>query len=583
MDAKLDPVTLEVVRNALPAIANEMAADLHRTSYNMMIYEVRDFCTALVAPDGALISQNVGGVSHFVADLGVIIEDGMRQHGREGFRPDDVIITNHQRVAGQHLNNIVIYVPYFFAGELLMFAIVRAHWIDVGGTSTGFGAGAGVLDPWMEGLQLDQLKIHEAGKPNALLLKILRDNIRFPDSSLGDMRSQIAACRLALRRLDELFHKFGRDTMLAAIGRIFAETEQRCRTVVAAIPEGVYEAESFYDLTVVPESPTRLRLHARVTVAGGHMTIDLSGCAGEQRLGVNSRTLAGARVAYKNLTAPLDPVNEGSFSALTVIIPEGNIMMARYPAPMANWSMIVPTVVDTIITALAPAIPDRIPAAHHGLLGGSVVFFGTDPKTGRRFVVQSLEGGGWGGRPHEDGESGSVSICQGDVRNGSLEGIELKNPVLVEERRLRADSGGAGRFRGGLGIDLRVRNLVEGRWNLAGENRKSCPPWGILKGKPGDTARYLVRRPGENDFTSKNGYRFPVAADSEVIVRTGGGGGWGDPLERDPALVRWDVIEGFVSREAALADYGVVLDDDLAVDGAATARERAQRRAQAAE
>src|SRR3984885_7495732 len=160
MAMKLNPVTLEVVRNALPAIANEMAADLHRTSYNMMIYEVRDFCTALVEPNGALVSQNVGGVSHFVADLGVVIEDGMRQHGATGFKPEDVIITNHQRVAGQHLNNVVIYMPYFFEGELLMFSIVRAHWIDIGGTSTGFGAGSHVVDPWAEGLQLDQLKIY---------------------------------------------------------------------------------------------------------------------------------------------------------------------------------------------------------------------------------------------------------------------------------------------------------------------------------------------------------------------------------------------------------------------------------------
>ncbi len=583
MAMKLNPVTLEVVRNALPAIANEMAADLHRTSYNMMIYEVRDFCTALVAPDGALVSQNVGGVSHFVADLGVIVTDGMHQHGRDGFKPDDVVITNHQRVAGQHLNNIVIYMPYFFAGELLMFAMVRAHWIDIGGTSTGFGAGAGVLDPWMEGLQLDQLKIHEAGKPNELLLKILRDNIRFPDSSLGDMRSQIAACRLALRRLDELFHKFGRDTMLEAIQQIFRESEQRCRNVVATIPDGVYEAESFYDL-IMPESEVKLRVHARVTVADTDMTIDLSGCAGEQRFAVNSRTFAGARVAYKNLTLPLEAVNEGSFAALKVIIPEGNIMMARFPAPMANWSTIVPTVVDTIVTALAPAIPERIPAAHHGLLGGSVTFYGVNPKTGRRFIVQSIEGGGWGGRPHEDGESGSVSICQGDVRNGSLEGIELKNPVIVESRALRPDSGGAGKFRGGLGIDLRVRNLVEGRWNLAGENRETCPPWGILGGKPGDTACYLLRKPGDNDFAKKSAYRYLVAPESEVIVRTGGGGGWGDPLERDPELVRTDVIEGYVSRDAAFADYGVVLDPaDLALDLAATARERAARRARAAE
>src|ERR1700723_3479005 len=175
--ARLDPVTLEVIRNALPAIANEMAADLQRTSYNMMIYEVRDFCTALVDPKGQLISQNVGGVSHFVADLGVIITDGMKRYGEKGFAPGDVIITNHQAVAGQHLNNIVIYMPYFFEGELMMFSMVRAHWIDVGGMSTGFGGGSAVPDPWMEGLQLDQLKIYEAGQPNATLHKIIRDNI----------------------------------------------------------------------------------------------------------------------------------------------------------------------------------------------------------------------------------------------------------------------------------------------------------------------------------------------------------------------------------------------------------------------
>ena len=189
----LDPVTLEVIRNALPAVANEMAADLQRTSYNMMIYEVRDFCTALIDPNGELISQNVGGVSHFVADLGVIIVDGMKRYGRDGFKPGDVVITNHQAVAGQHLNNVVIYMPYFYKGELLMFLMVRAHWIDVGGTSTGFGAGPGVADPWLEGLQLDQLKIYRQGVLDETLYRVIKDNIRFPESSLGDMKSQMAA------------------------------------------------------------------------------------------------------------------------------------------------------------------------------------------------------------------------------------------------------------------------------------------------------------------------------------------------------------------------------------------------------
>ncbi|MDB5405342.1 MAG: N-methylhydantoinase B/acetone carboxylase, alpha subunit [Rhodospirillales bacterium] len=577
----LGPVTLEVIRNALPAIANEMAADVSRTSYNMMIYEVRDFCTALLTPDGALVAQNVGGVSHFVADLGALVVDGMAQHGND-FKPGDVIITNHQKVAGQHLNNIVIYMPYFYEGELVMFSMVRAHWIDVGGISTGFGAESHCLDPWQEGLQLDQLKIYEEGKLNELLLKIIRDNIRFPDSSLGDMRSQIAACKLAFRRLDELFDKFGRDTLMAAIKRIFAETEQRCRNVVAQIPDGVYEAESFLDNDGIIKEE-RLRLHAKVTVDHGKMTIDLSGCTGERKAGINSRTFAGARVAYKALTLPLDSVNEGSFSACEVIIPEGNIMMARYPAPMSGWSTIVPSVVDTIVKALAPAIRDRIPAGHHGLLGGAVVFFGVNPRNGKRFVVQSIEGGGWGGRPHEDGESGSVSICQGDVRNATIESIELKMPVLVEERSLREDSGGAGKHRGGLGIDMRVRNFVEGRWNLHRPRRIDCPPWGIHGGRAGGTGDMLLKLPGEESFTSMDASQHLVPAESVVIVRTGGGGGWGDPLEREPKRVRDDVVEGFVSVEQARRDYAVVVDPrDHALDLAATEQLRHERRMPAA-
>ena len=570
---KLDAVTLEVLRNALPAVANEMAADLQRTSYNMMIYEVRDYCTALLDTNGELISQNVGGVSHFVADLGVLVVDGMKRYGSDGFKPGDVVITNHQAVAGQHLNNVVIYMPYFYRGELLMFCMVRAHWIDVGGQSTGFGAGATVADPWLEGLQLDQLKIYEEGKLNETLYRVIKDNIRFPESSLGDMKSQMAACRLAARRMDELFDKYGKDTILAAISQIFDETEQKCRNVVVQLPDGIYEAEASIDddgLIRDEEVPIRVK----ITIKGSDMTIDLSGCSAERKAAINSRTYAGARVAYKALTGPLDPVNEGSFRALKVIIPEGNIMMAKFPAPMSGWSAIVPTVVDTIVVALAKAMPDRVPAGHHGLLGGSVVFFGLHPKTKRRFIVQSIEGGGWGGRPFEDGESATVSVCQGDVRNGSIEGIELKCPVLVESRALRPDSCGAGRYRGGLGLDMKVRNLVEGKWNFERTRRSKCPPWGIAGGTAGEPGGNLLKLPGEKAFKWITGANIPVPLNSQAIVRTGGGGGWGDPLERDAALVAADAAEGLISRRAAHELYGVVLRGSMSLDESATQRLR---------
>ena len=575
-EAHLDPVTLEVIRNALPAISNEMAVDLQRTSYNMIIYEIRDFCTALVDPEGQLVSQNVGGVSHFIADLGVMITDGMQRYGREGFKPGDVIISNHQRVAGQHLNNIVIYTPYFYEGELLMFAIVRAHWIDVGGTSTGFGAGASVADPWLEGLQLDQIKIYKEGVVDETMYRVISDNIRHPESSLGDMKSQMAACRLAVRRLDELFGRYGKTTVLASIQQIFDETEQKCRNVVEKFPDGVYEAESFLDDDGVQKGDP-VKLHAKVTVKAGAMTIDLSECSGERRAAVNSRTYAAPRIAYKALTAPLADVNEGSFRALNCIIPEGNIMMARHPMPMAAWSQILPLVVDTILAALAKAIPDKVPAGHFGLMGGGGVFFGLDPKKKKRYVVMASGGGGWGGRPFGDGESAAVNVCQGDVRRASVEEMELKSPVLIQSYGLRVGTAGPGKFRGGMGGRMHIKNLIEGRWNLHRPKRDACPAWGLNGGVAGPNGILMMKLKGEEEFHEVNVTRHLVPADTEVIVNQGSGGGWGSPFDRDPELVRWDVVEELVTREAARDDYGVVLRDDLSIDATQTQSLRRQR------
>jgi N-methylhydantoinase B len=576
-DRKLDVVTLEVVRNALPAITNEMSYVLQRTSYNMMIYEVRDYCCGLIDVEGNLLSQNIGGVSHFVADLGTVIKDGVNRYGKKGFKLGDVIITNHQRIAGQHLNNVVIYTPFFFEGELIAFPVVRAHWVDIGGMSTGFSAG-NALDPWMEGLQIDQIKLYEEGRLDEKVWQLLKDNIRYPESSLGDLKSQIAACRLAERRMEELFNRYGQDVVEEAIYKIFEQTEARCRAIVSKIPDGLYEAESLFGSHPLDQGEPVL-IKVKVIVKGSDMTIDLTECSFQRKAPINARTLAGARVAYKCITMPFDPVNEGSFRPLTILIQEGNYMMARYPAPMASWGRTIPSVVDTILRALASVMPDKIPSAHLGVLGGTVVFFGDNPKTGERFVTQSIEGGGWGGRPWEDGESGSVSICQGDVRNAPIEKMELKWPVIVESRELRQDSGGPGKFRGGLGLATRVKNLVEGRWTLADTGREKYPPWGLWNGKTGAPSAHLLRLPDEQDFKNVDVVRHWVPANSEAVILTAGGGGWGDSLEREPEKVRWDVLEEYISLRAAHEEYGVVLDPDtLEIDWEGTTRLRADLR-----
>jgi N-methylhydantoinase B len=570
--SKTDPVTLEVLRSAFPAIPDEMSHVLRRTSYNLMIYEVGDYSCAILDAEGNLIAQNAGGVSHFVADLGPVIRDGCK---RLEFAPGDVVITNHQAVCGQHLNNVCVYMPFFSGDRLAGFAINRAHWIDIGGYSTGSGAGRLATDPWLEGLQLDQVKIYEGGRPIRPMLDLISTNIRYPESSMGDLRAQISSCQLGVKRLGELYAKYGDAVATSAIGQIFDETEARCRKIVENFADGTYEfTTSFDDGAEAVDGP--LVIHARVIVAGDAMTIDLSGCAKQRHSIFNSRTLAAPYIAYKALTLPLEPVNEGAFRALNVILPEGTFMMAHFPAAMASWSAALPTVIDAILAALAPALPDRIPAAHKGYLGDQITFFGKDPQTGKNFIAQSIEGGGWGGRPFEDGPSASVTICQGDVRNSPIEALEQRCPVILERRELRTDSAGAGKFRGGFGHTLQLRGLVPGKWNLPLSGRHKNPAWGLWGGGQGQGGARRVRLPGTDEWIDVDAFQYAVPAQTGVIIQSSGGGGWGNPLERDAAAVLRDVIDGLTSLGAAREQYGVVIVDG-AIDRAATDLLRSQR------
>ena len=366
-----------------------------------------------------------------------------------------------------------------------------------------------MADPWLEGLQLDQLKIYEEGKLNETLYRVIKDNIRFPESSLGDMKSQMAACRLAARRMDELFDKYGRDTILAAIAQIFDETEQKCRNVVAELPDGVYEAQASIDDDGVLRDE-EVPIHVKITIKGSDMTIDLSGCSAERKAAINSRTYAGARVAYKALTGPLDPVNEGSFRALKVIIPEGNIMMAgfrrrcRAGAPSCRpwWT--------PSCRRWPKAMPDRVPAGHHGLLGGSVVFFGAASQD--QAALRRAE--------HRRRRLGRPAVRGRRVRHRL--GVPGRRAQRLD-RGHRAEVPGGGREPRAAHRFLRrrkisrrararqqVRNLVEGKWNFERSRRSKCPPWGIAGGTPGEPGGNLLKLPGEKSFKWISGANIPV-------------------------------------------------------------------------
>lgn len=549
-----DPITVEIIRCALRAAANEMSAVLKKTAYNMMIYEVQDYCVAILDHEGRTMSQNEGALPIFLADLGVAVQDGVEVYGLENIHPGDVFLVNHPEICGQHLNNMAVYTPFFWDGRLCCFLAVRAHWIDVGGASTGFGSSM-ARDVYEEGLQLRSVKIFAEGKPNTEVLRLIEDNIRFPESSLGDLRAQIASCRTGEERLQQICRKYGGVVFQEAVEVIWDQTDRLVRESVRAMPDGTYRASSFLDDDGRDLSKT-VPIKVTVAVRGDEMTIDFSEVSAQVTGFINcgsSGGMAAARVAFKALTSPHREVNEGSFRALKVILPPGKLLSARRPAPIGGWSLSLPTVLDTIFLALAPALPDRVPAAHKGDMGGYAIF-GIHPKTGRRYVCQNIMGGGWGGRPCEDGESASVSMCQGDVKNTPIELQELYYPLLFECHALRRDSSGAGKYRGGCGVEIKVKPLHELLVNR-NTDRILCPPWGLLGGGKGRANQTLIRRNGNEEMLPGKFSHLSVKPGETLSFLTAGGGGYGRPTERDSGAVKRDVLLGYVSEEQAKKDY----------------------------
>jgi N-methylhydantoinase B len=327
------------------------------------------------------------------------------------------------------------------------------------------------------------------------------------------------------------------------------------RESVRAIPDGVYQASSFLDDDGKDVTKT-LPIKVQVEIRGSELTIDFSEVCEQVPGFINcgsSGGMAAARVAFKALTSPHGEVNEGSFRALKVVLPPGKLLSARRPAPIGGWSLSLPTVLDTIFRALAPVLPERIPAAHKGDMGGYAIF-GTHPQSRRRYVCQNIIGGGWGGRPFEDGASAAVSMCQGDVKNTPIELQELYYPLLYECHALRTDSGGAGKFRGGIGIEVRVKPLHE-LYVSRNTDRIQCPPWGLAGGREGKTNQTLIQRNGREETLPGKFSHLLVRPGETVTFLTAGGGGYGDPAERNAGAVRRDVDLGYVSNEEARKCY----------------------------
>src|SRR5262245_15369997 len=438
----VDPITAEVVRSALVAITDEMKTNLMRTAYNGIIYEAIDFTVGLFDADGNTVSIGLG-LPMFIRGLSDAIKAKLAHYGKANIHPRDVLLTNDSYLMGSHLNHMIFTLPIFWEGELVAFSSSMAHWQDVGGTLRGT-----TTDIYEEGLQMPIVKIYREGVLNDELVEIIKSNVRFPELAMGDFRAQVAAIKTGERRFAHLLHRYGRDGVLGSIEHIYRHSAAVARQAVRAIPDGVYEGESYMDDDGVRVGQ-RIPIHVKVSVDGDQFTVDLTEVSRQVTGYFNAGKTAGrsaAQVAFKCLTAPLLlPINDGSFQPLTVILPPGRVVSATKPAAVRMWMTIPMTVVDTIFRTMAPAMPDKVMAGHHAdllLCPG----YGTDPRTGRfAWVGTGNPGGGYGAKYDSDGMSGVVCINDGDTHNRPVEATEIRSPVVVEEYGLRQDSGGAGR------------------------------------------------------------------------------------------------------------------------------------------
>jgi N-methylhydantoinase B len=554
-----DPITTEVIRNAFNAIADDMSRVLGRSAFSPVIYECKDYGVGLFNEKVETLGQ-APGHPLFIGGLDWGVQSVVDKYGLENLNPGDVFVVNDSYITGMHLNDTDIIRVLTYKDEPVGFAGIRAHWADVGTADPGYPVDT--TEIFQEGLRLGPTRIVEKGRFVRDIVDILCMNSREPRSIMGDLNAQLAATNMGQRRYAKLIDRFSLDVVRECTRRIFESTEAKYRAFFARIPDGVYEAEGWADNDFVTDEPVLVRV--KVTVSEDRMTIDTTGSSAQRPGNINcgfATSASAARLAVAFLYPATAPeVNHGSFRALEVIAEPGSIFAARQPAACMHPHPVM-LLLDLVIRALAPVLPENVAA---GLPGDSwnVLFMGEHPESKAFFCSMEALDGGWGASFKEDGESAIIHSAAGDFRNVPVETLESRYPILVHSLRMGRDSGGAGKYRGGLNVVKEYKPLTDCKLTLHFDRVKT-PSWGLFGGHDGAAPRVTVHPVDSDEKTELlKVEQFPVKKHSRVVTETGGGGGYGNPLERDPERVRADVMDGYVSREAARDIYGVVLEDE---------------------
>jgi N-methylhydantoinase B len=578
MTTQFDPVLVEVMKNELTSVGEEMGITMKRTARSLAAKEGSDFSTALVDPEGRVIAQGLTIGIHLGYIKGVMPWVNRKFAGR--LKPGDIIVSNDPYGGVSHLPDIVLVAPIFWHDVIAGFAAIVAHHTDIGGRYPG-GMGIDCADMYQEGLRLPSLKLYNESKPSRDLFELIEGNVRAPEDVIGDLEAQAAACRRGVRGVQELLDKYGLEKFVECNRQLREYSERVIRSAIAEVPDGDYAYEDLFEDDGLGGPGVQLKL--TVKIRGDSLVADFTGSAPQVPSAINVPfTLARASVyvALRSILSADAPANEGLFAPIEVIAPEGCVVNPRFPAAVGARGMMMWRIIDVVFGALARAIPGKVYAAGEG--GINMMIYRPAPRDGiTPPMLLDMYGGGWGGRPNRDGIEGVLPMAAGGAsRAVPAEMIERECPVIIEGTGFVTDTGGAGTWRGSLAVFRRFRFLEDGV-AMVRTCRVRSVPYGLAGGHDGTPSKViLLRDDTERELARQMTFDQAVEAGDTILHIQPGAGGYGDPFGRDPALVLEDVLDDKISPAYAEREYGVALNLEAGkVDTTGTARLRERHEA----
>ncbi len=577
-NSPMDPVTLEVLSNRLLAVTEEISVALIRTSYSTNIKERRDCSTCVFDAAGRMIAQAEQIPMHLGSLLGVV-EAVLKKYPADQLRPGDMFVTNDPYSGGgTHLPDITMVAPVFLENQLIGFVANIAHHADLGGKVPGSSSGD-ATSIFQEGLRIPLVRICRNDELLHDIVEFVMLNSRTPEEREGDLGAQVAANRVGIRRLIEVVKHYGIERYNQAVGALLDHAEAMMRASIRTLPSGVYSFTDYMDDDGV-NLGVPVPISIKVTIDGDRAAVDFTGSSAQVAGPINvtlNGTWATVFYCFKALVGPTIPSNHGIYRPLRLIAPEGSVVNCRPPAPVGGRVDTCQRIADTFFGAMASAAPARVIAASNSSVT-TATFSGIHPETGQFYVYLETIAGGQGAHSAGDGLSG-VQVHMTNTSNLPIEALEREYPLLVERYALRTDSGGAGKYRGGLGIQRDIRALHDGVTFSGFADRQRMAPWGLDGAGQGAVGRFLLRRAdGSESKLNSRVSDTPLKAEDVISVQTPAAGGYGAAILRDPKAVLRDIIEGKVTVRAAFELFGVVLNEnETAIDEEKTRQARAAR------